>query len=317
MKICVTGGAGFIGSHVAAAYLAAGAEVVAVDDLSTGSRRNVPAGVRLVVLDIRHRRAVRELFEAEEFEVVNHHAAQISVPQAVRDPVFDAEVNVMGLLNVLEASAATGVGKVIFISSGGTVYGNPDALPCRETYPFDPASPYGITKTAGEFYVRFFAREHGLAWTALRYSNVYGPRQDPHGEAGVVAIFAQRLLAGEPVALYALAEIGDGGCWRDYVYAEDVAAANVAALDRGAGEAFNIGTGIQTQTRTVLDLLVEVSGRRVSCEDRPPRPGDLARNAVDPDKARRVLGWEPRVELGEGLRRTFEYFASERNAGKE
>ncbi len=314
MKTCVTGGAGFIGSHVAHAYLAAGAEVVIVDDLSTGSRRNVPDGGRLVVLDIRDRKRLMELFERERFAAVNHHAAQMSVSDSVRDPHFDAEVNLVGLLNLLDAVVATGVRKFIFISSGGTVYGVPRELPCLETYPFDPTSPYGISKAAGELYVRFYGSQHGVAWTSLRYSNVFGPRQDPHGEAGVVAIFARQLLAGEPVGIYALNEVGDGGCYRDYVYAADVAAANVAALDRGDGEAINIGTGVETQTRRIFDLLCDVSGLSAPVEDRPPRPGDLARNSVDPAKAKQLLGWEPRVELREGLRQTLAYFAETASA---
>jgi len=310
MKICVTGGAGFIGSHVADAYLAEGAEVVVVDDLSSGSKRNVPAGARFVELDIRDKPAVAELFEKEKFDLVNHHAAQISVPDSVRDPVHDADINIRGLLNLLEAAAAGGVKKFIFISSGGTVYGAPEKLPCRETYPYDPESPYGITKTAGELYVRFYGREHGLAWTVLRYSNVYGPRQDPHGEAGVVAIFCNRLLDGVPVTVHALKEPGDGGCFRDYVYVRDVAAANVAAVDRGEGEAFNVGTGRQTRTRDLFELLCEAAGRRVPMEEGPPRPGDVARNSVDPSKAARGLGWKAQVDLKTGLGETFEYFRS-------
>ena len=186
MKICITGGAGFIGSHVADAYLALGAEVVVIDDLSTGLRRNVPRGARFVEADIRDRERVAAIFRAERFTHVNHHAAQISVPASVQDPRFDADVNVLGLLVVLEACAKSEVEKFIFISSGGTVYGVPDRLPCVEDDPLAPASPYGIAKTAGEFYTRFYGSANGLRWTALRYSNVYGPRQNPHGEAGSV-----------------------------------------------------------------------------------------------------------------------------------
>jgi UDP-glucose 4-epimerase len=309
MKICVTGGAGFIGSHVAEAYRAAGAEVVVIDNLATGSRRNVPRGVRLVTLDIRRRAKVAELFAAEQFTVVNHHAAQTSVPDSVKNPSYDAEVNIHGLINLLDASAATRVSKFIFISSGGTVYGEPETLPCVETYPIAPASPYGITKAAGEFYVRFYGRTHGLAWTILRYANVYGPRQDPHGEAGVVAIFARRIVAGEPITIFALTAPGDGGCFRDYVYVGDVAAANVAALERGDGEAFNIGTSVETRTAEVYEVLSSVAGRRVPVDEGPPRPGDLPRNSVSYAKARRMLGWEPRVSLHQGLEKTFAFFA--------
>ena len=310
MKVCVTGGAGFIGSHVADAYLAKGAQVVVVDDLSSGSKRNVPPEAVFVELDIRVKEGVKELFERENFDAVNHHAAQISVPDSVRNPAKDADINIRGLLNLLEASVSTGVGKFIFISSGGTVYGAPEELPCRESYPYNPESPYGITKTAGELYVRFYGKEHGLSWTVLRYSNVYGPRQDPHGEAGVVAIFCNRLLDGAPVTVHALKEPGDGGCFRDYVYVKDVAAANAAALDRGEGEAFNVGTGRQTRTRELFELLCEAAGRRVPVREGPPRPGDVARNSVDPSKAAELLGGRPNVELKTGLRETFEYFRS-------
>jgi len=315
MKICLTGGAGFIGSHVAEAYLGLGHEVVVVDDLSTGSEKNVPSGAKFVRLDIRDREAVDRLFEAERFEVVNHHAAQVSVPAGVADPRHDASVNVTGLLNVLEASRRTGVSKFIFISSGGTVYGEVEELPISEARPVDPCSPYGITKAAGEFYVRFFGRQYGLRWTSLRYSNVYGPRQDPHGEAGVVAIFSQRLAAGRPVKIYGLAKPGDGGCFRDYVYVGDVAQANMAALERGDGEALNIGTGKQSRTREIFDTLCSVAGKTVPVEDAPPRPGDVPRNAVDPAKARDVLKWEPRTTLAEGLARTFEFFRTKTEEG--
>jgi UDP-glucose 4-epimerase len=295
------------------AYCAIGAEVVVVDDLSSGRRENVSEGARFVELDIRDRSGLMALFEAEGFTVINHHAAQVSVSNSVKDPRFDAAVNIEGLLNVLEASVAVGAEKFIFVSSGGTVYGTPERLPCVETEGCAPESPYGITKAAGERYVTFYGREHGLAWTSLRYSNVYGPRQDPHGEAGVVAIFARRLIDNVPVTIYAAHEVGDGGCFRDYIYVSDVAAANVAALETGDGEVFNIGTGVQTQTRELFELLCAGSGRRVPVENRSPRPGDVPRNSVNPQKADRLLHWKPRVDLQTGLTLTFEYFARLRN----
>ncbi len=308
MKICITGGAGFIGSHAADAYLAVGAEVVVLDDLSSGRRENVPPAARLIEVDIRNRERIAEIFRTERFTHVNHHAAQMSVPASVKDPSFDAQVNVLGLVNLLDACVLTNVKKFIYVSSGGTVYGTPAKLPCTEKYPFAPTSPYGITKTAGELYVRFYGAEHGLAWTALRYSNVYGPRQNPHGEAGVVAIFSTRLLRGEPIKVYGARVAGDGGCERDYVYVEDVAAANVAALTGGDGEAFNIGTKKLTRTRELLDQLLSLSGRTTAVEECGPRPGDLLANCINPAKAARVLKWRPRFALSAGLARTFDYF---------
>lgn len=308
MKTCITGGAGFIGSHVADAYLAEGAQVVIVDDLSSGNRANVPAGARLVELDIRDRDGVAALFANERFDVVNHHAAQISVTESVRAPECDAAVNVDGLLNVLAACVRSGVDKFVFASSGGTVYGAPDRLPCTEDDPFDPVTPYGITKTAGELYVRFYGREHGLRWTVLRYANVYGPRQDPHGEAGVVAIFCHRMLAGQPVQVYGMRAPGDGGCERDYVYVGDVARANTAALSRGDGDAFNIGTGTRTRTRALAEALAAAAGRALAIEDAPPRAGDLAANCVDPARARARLGWTPSTDLRTGLAATHAFF---------
>ena len=312
MKICITGGAGFIGSHVADAYLALGAEVVVIDDLSTGLRRNVPRGARFVEADIRDRERVAAIFRAERFTHVNHHAAQISVPASVQDPRFDADVNVLGLLVVLEACAKSEVEKFIFISSGGTVYGVPDRLPCVEDDPLAPASPYGIAKTAGELYTRFYGSANGLRWTALRYSNVYGPRQNPHGEAGVVAIFCSRIIAGAPVQVFGACAPGDGGCERDYVYVGDVAAANVAALAKGDGEAFNIGTSTLTRTRALLEALQAAAGRTVPVEERGPRPGDVRANSLDPSKAARGLGWRPRTTLEAGLELTFRHFAAAR-----
>lgn len=311
MKICITGGAGFIGSHVADAYLAEGHQVFIVDNLSSGKTANVPDGAEFRKLDINDAKGIQALFESERFDAVNHHAAQISVPDSVKDPVGDAEINVLGLLNVLRASADHGVRKFIFISSGGTVYGNPDRFPCVETDPFSPTNPYGITKATGEFYVRFFGSEHGLAWTTLRYSNVYGPRQDPHGEAGVVAIFSQRILRGEPMAIFGAREPGDGGCLRDYVYVGDVARANVAALTKGDGEAFNIGTAVQTKTQELITHLKALAGKPIAVSDGPPRPGDMLANSINADKAGKILGWAPAMPLAEGLKETFDFFKSQ------
>jgi len=318
MKILVTGGAGFIGSHIVDGLLAAGHQVVVIDDLSSGVRENLPPGVPLHVVDIVDGAAVRGVFERERPEAVCHQAAQMSVSRSVREPVFDAQVNAIGLLNVLEASVRHGVKRFVFASSGGVLYGEAND-PAPEDAPANPQSPYGITKWVGERYLGFFAATHGLATVALRYSNVYGPRQNPHGEAGVVAIFSKKLLAGESATIN-----GDGRYVRDYVYGPDVARANVIALtaDLSAVQPtlpFNIGTGVGTDVNALESVLrAEATTIRRGRGLPPPpepmhgpaRPGDLRSNLVDPSLAARVLGWQPTVALADGLRRTVAWFAS-------
>src|SRR5947199_6536065 len=247
-KVLVTGGAGFIGSHVVDAYLAAGDDVTVLDDLSTGKREQVPPGARFVQADVRSP-AARELLAKGDFTLLNHHAAQMDVRRSVADPLFDAEVNVLGFLNLLEGARLGDVQRVVFASSGGTVYGETARLPVVESAPKLPASPYGTAKLASEYYLATYFQLYGLETVALRYSNVYGPRQNPHGEAGVVALFTPRVLAGESLVVY-----GDGEQTRDMVYVTDVAAANLAASDCALplpidgldGWAYNIGTGVET-----------------------------------------------------------------------
>jgi len=321
MKILVTGGAGFIGSHVVEAALAAGHAVAVLDDLSSGCRANLPPGVPLHVGDIAAPDAVERAFAAERPEAVCHQAAQMSVSRSVREPAFDARVNVLGLVNVLDAAVRHRAERFVFASSGGVLYGDV-TTPAPETTPPDPVSPYGITKWVGERYLEFYAREHGLAAVALRYSNVYGPRQNPHGEAGVVAIFCTRFLAGEAASIN-----GDGGCVRDYVFGGDVARANLAALTAdpgtirpGALTSLNIGTGIGTDVnaleRLVRGAMTTALGRRGRTDVLPPpghgpaRAGDLRSNLVDAARAATVLGWRPEVSLAAGLARTAEWFAS-------
>ena len=321
MKVLVTGGAGFIGSHIVDALLAAGHGVAVLDDLSSGSRANLPAGVPLHVADIADAEAVERAFAAERPDAVCHQAAQMSVSRSVREPAFDARVNVLGLVTVLDAAVRHRAERFVFASSGGVLYGDVTA-PAPETTPPDPVSPYGITKWVGERYLAFYAREHGLAAVALRYSNVYGPRQNPHGEAGVVAIFCTRFLAGEPARIN-----GDGRYVRDYVFGGDVARANLAALTAPAGTlrpgtltSLNIGTGIGTdvnQLEVALRATMEatLAGRRSAGPLPPPahgpaRPGDLRSNLVDAGKAADVLAWRPTVSLAEGLAQTASWFAS-------
>ena len=311
-KVLVTGGAGFVGSHVADAYLGAGYEVTVLDDLSTGRREFVPRGARFVEADVRSPTA-RELLAGGGFTLLCHHAAQMDVRRSVADPVFDGSVNVIGLLNLLEGARAGGVRRVVFASSGGVVYGESQRLPHSETAPKLPVSPYGVAKLASEYYLATFAQLYGTETVALRYSNVYGPRQNAHGEAGVVAIFSRQLLKGEPLTIY-----GHGDQTRDMVYVKDVAEANVRAGEQPLpplvdldSRAFNIGTGIETSVNVLAATLGVAAGRTPEIQRRPERPGELRRNALAVDKAARVLGWRPRVTLAAGLQLTLRAVAED------
>jgi UDP-glucose 4-epimerase len=319
MHVLVTGGAGFIGSHIVDALLAAGHSAAVIDDLSSGSRDNLPAAVPLHVADITDAAAVERVVASQRPDAICHQAAQMSVSRSVREPRFDAEVNCIGLINVLDAAVRHGCKRFVFASSGGVLYGDVSA-PAPEDTPADPVSPYGITKWVGERYLKFYAGEHGLATVALRYSNVYGPRQNPHGEAGVVAIFSKNMLAGAAATIN-----GDGRYVRDYVYGPDVAGANLAALTTdndmvrpGTLTSLNIGTGIGTDVNE-LEALLRATVTRLR-PDRgqaappepvhgPARPGDLRSNLVDAARAARVLGWRPAVSLGAGLDLTARWFA--------
>jgi UDP-glucose 4-epimerase len=318
MHVLVTGGAGFIGSHIVDALRAAGHTTAVLDDLSTGSRDHLPADVPLHVADIRNAAAVAAVMERERPDAVCHQAAQVSVSRSVREPRFDAEVNVLGLITMLDAAARRRCPRFVFASSVG-LYGDV-VTPAPETAAVHPASPYAITKWAGERYLAFHAAEHGLTTIALRYANVYGPRQNPHGEAGVVAIFCRRFLAGEPARIH-----GDGRSVRDYVYAPDVARANVLALTSlspalrpGTLTSLNIGTGVGTDVndlesrlRHAMTAVLARHGRvrpLPSPEHGPPRPGDLRSNRVDPARAAEILGWRPEVALDHGLAHTAAWF---------
>ena len=310
-RALLTGGAGFIGSHIADALLARGFHVVVLDDLSTGKRGNVPAGAEFVQLDVRSPDAATLVREGG-FDVVLHQAAQIDVRKSVADPVHDASINILGALNLLEGvRASASRPRVIFASTGGAIYGDFVTPPNVEDFPKDPDSPYGIAKLAVEHYLAYYGRIHGLETMVLRYANVYGPRQDPHGEAGVVAIFCNRLLDGQPLTVF-----GDGRQTRDYVHVKDVAAANAAAATvvlPAAGRldtrAMNIGTGIETDVLTLAETLRSVSGRSSVIQHAPARPGEQARSAVSTSKARHLLGWTPRMTLAEGLGDTYSCFA--------
>jgi UDP-glucose 4-epimerase len=310
-KVLVTGGAGFIGSHIAEAYLREGWEVVILDDLSRGNQRNVPKGARLVQADIRSPEA-RELLATGGFDVLNHHAAQIDVRVSVDQPALDSSINVVGLVNLLEGAGEGGVTRVIFASSGGVVYGDPEKIPTPENAPKGPISPYGVSKLAGEYYLRALGALRGFQAISMRYANVFGPRQDPKSEAGVVSIFVSRLLAGQPLIVF-----GDGKQTRDYVFVKDVARANVLAskLEPLSGDidatAFNIATSIQ---RNVLELAAsvgEVMQQKPTIEFAPARPGELFRSALDVSKAKRVLKWTPQHVFEDGLRELVEWFKKE------
>ena len=304
MRIVITGGAGFIGSHVADAYCAAGHDVLVIDSLwehGGGRRANLPENVSLVHMDIRDE-AIGRIFADFAPEIVSHHAAQHSVAISTRDPVYDAQINVIGLLNVLEFAQKSGVRKVIFASSGAT-FGTPDKLPITDDTPQHPTSPYGITKMVAEDYLRFYKASRDLDFTALRYGNVYGPRQDPNGEAGVISIFIGKFLAREPVRID-----WDGEQTRDYVFVEDVARVNLAALDRGSGGCYVIGTGVRTSVNQIYHQLVELTGFEAPVERGPQRPGDARDAQFDATRARSELEWTPETALPEGIRATYEYF---------
>ncbi|MDH3733178.1 MAG: NAD-dependent epimerase/dehydratase family protein [Gemmatimonadota bacterium] len=306
-RVLVTGGAGFIGSHVCDRYLSDGWDVTALDDLSSGRRENVSPGVEFVEMDVRSAE-VRDLFADGRFDVVNHHAAQIDVRTSVADPWLDASINLGGLLNLLQAAVEFGLRRFVFISSGGVVYGEPDVLPTPREAPKQPLSPYGVSKLSSEFYLQAFRQLHGLEYAALRYSNVYGPRQDPHGEAGVVAIFSQRIRDGETLTIF-----GDGEQTRDYVFVRDVAEANLlvtgADLPKDGGldsVAFNVGTGIETSVNRLARTLIDVAENRVPIEYAPARPGELMRSSLD-CSATAAIGWSPSFDLEAGLRETYEF----------
>lgn len=302
MKILVTGGAGFIASHISDAYIAAGHEVVIVDDLSSGKRANLPAAAKFYHADIRTPEA-REIIRNERPQVLSHHAAQMDVRRSVADPTFDATVNVLGMINMLEGAREVGVEKVLFASSGGATYGEQTEFPAPESHPHDPLSPYGITKATGEHYLFFYHAVYGMPYTALRYANVYGPRQDPHGEAGVVAIFTERLLANQAPTIN-----GDGKQSRDYVFVGDVVRANLAALERPYVGSVNIGTGVETDVATLYAHLRVLTASPHPAQHGPAKAGEQRRSVIAINRAAHVLGWKPEISLEEGLRRTVEFF---------
>ena len=309
-KVLVTGGAGFIGSHVADLFLAKEWEVTIVDDLSSGKRENIPADTRFYEISVTSPELVRLVTE-QNFDVIAHLAGQIDVRKSVADPIADATINILGTLNLMEALRAAGAGtRVVFTSTGGALYGDFNTPPNYETYPKDPESPYAIAKLSTEYYLAYYGRVHNIDSATVRFANVYGPRQDPHGEAGVVAIFCGRILNNRPLTIF-----GDGRQTRDYVYVGDVARAvylaatePLPAKGRLDASALNIGTGQGTSVIEIARLLQEVAGTKVPIELAPHRPGEQQESFVNADKARALLGWTPQVTLAEGLARTFAWF---------
>jgi len=307
-KILITGGAGFIGSTVADGFLAAGWDVAVVDDLSSGKRENVPAAARFYPCDVRST-AAAEALERERPDVLCHHAAQIDVRRSMADPRHDVDVNLGGLLNLLAAAPRAGVRHILFASSGGAIYGDTESIPTREDHPARPVSVYGASKAASEIYLGVWRAAHGISFTALRYGNVYGPRQDPHGEAGVVAIFCGRLLEGQPCTVN-----GDGGQTRDYVFVGDVARANLLAAEKAHDGPLNVGTGVETDVNRLYRVLADAAGVGSPPRYAPGKPGEQRRSCVDPSAAARVLGWRPTVAIEEGLRRTLAWFRERRGS---
>lgn len=300
--VCVTGGAGFIGSHLVEAFLARGHRVTVLDDLSSGRRENVPPEAELHVLDVRSPEAAAKVAEGG-FALLVHQAAQMDVRRSVEDPVYDAQVNVVGTLNLLEAARRGGVRQVLFASTGGAIYGEQEAFPAPEEHPTRPVSPYGVAKLAAERYLDFYCQQYRLSATCLRYANVYGERQNPHGEAGVVAIFCRRLLAGDPVTIH-----GDGLQTRDYVHVSDVVRANLAAAGRPGFHIYNVGTGVETSVVDLYASLATAVGSDLPAAHGPAKPGEQRRSSVDPARSRRELDLSEPLALDEGLRRTVAWF---------
>ena len=302
MRIVVTGGAGFIGSHVADRLIEEGHEVSIVDDLSTGKKKNINPKAEFHKLDILSPKLER-VFKKARPEVVVHHAAQMDVRRSVADPLFDGQVNILGTLNVLEQAVKIGTKRVIFASSGGAVYGDQETFPASEQHPVRPISPYGVSKLSGEHYLYYYQRTYGLQSASLRYGNVYGPRQDPFGEAGVVAIFALKLLQNEQPVIN-----GNGKQTRDYIAVDDVVEANMAVLNRGLNDTFNVGTGRETSVNQLYRMLADTIGSPIKERYGPERRGEQARSCLDASKLSKASDWEPRVDLAEGLKRTADYF---------
>ncbi|MFI5264713.1 MAG: NAD-dependent epimerase/dehydratase family protein [Candidatus Kapaibacterium sp.] len=305
MKILITGGAGFIGSHIADALITSGHAVVVLDNLSSGSRENLNPNAQFIQGDICDHSLIDRLFSEHQFDIINHHAAQMDVRKSVEDPVFDAETNIIGSINLLEASVKYSIKRFIFASTGGAIYGEQEYYPADENHLTNPESPYGVAKRSIELYLHYYNKVHGLAHTIFRYANVYGPRQDPSGEAGVVSIFANTLLQNKQCTVF-----GDGSQTRDYVYVGDLVRAHLLALENTMGsETFNISTGIETSVNDLFTMLSDIIvGKKAEAIYADARKGELERSVCSYKKAEKMLGWKPEIKLRDGLEKTVEYF---------
>ena len=302
-KILVTGGAGFIGSHIVDTYIKEGYHVVVVDDLSTGFKENINPEAKFYLADIKDRKKIKEIIENEKPDYVNHHAAQMDVRKSVEDPVFDAETNILGSINLLEESLQSGIEKFIYVSTGGAVYGEPESVPADETCPVNPIAPYGVSKHTVEHYLYLYSYNSGLRYTVLRYANVYGPRQNPHGEAGVIAIFTEKMLRGESPVIF-----GTGKQTRDYLYVEDAARANIRCIEKGDGGIYNLGTGRGTSVIELFDKLKEITGFEKEPSYTSARTGEIEHITLDAGKAARELGWKPENDIEQGFEKTVAYY---------
>lgn len=303
MKIVLTGGAGFIGSHIADEYIKMGYDVVIIDDLSSGSIENVNPKAKFYKVDIRSKDECQRIFSEERPDVLNHHAAQMDIRKSVQDPIFDADVNIIGSLNLFELCVKYNVKKVIFASTGGAIYGEQDYFPADEEHPNRSVSPYGVSKLCVEKYLHYYYVNYGINYVSLRYSNVYGPRQNPHGEAGVVAIFANKMIdGGQPVIN------GDGFQTRDFIYVQDVVRANLLMTQKDVLGIFNVGTGIETDINTLFGKLKKLTGSDCSEFHGPAKLGEQRRSCISYKKIKETVGWEPQISLDEGLAMTVDFF---------
>lgn len=302
MKVLVTGGAGFIGSHLVDRLVQEGHEVIIVDNLVTGKRRNINRAARFYKLDVQSWRLER-VFRNERPNVVMHLAAQMDVRKSVEDPMFDAQVNILGTLNVLQQAVKHGVRKVVFSSSGGAIYGEQETYPAPESHVTKPMSPYGLSKLCGEQYLSYYQRTSGIQVVSLRYANVYGPRQDPEGEAGVVAIFIQKMLNNEQAVIN-----GNGRQTRDFVFVEDVVEANLAVMGQDTQGTYNVGTGVETSINDLFRILIQHTGSTCKEVHGPAKKGEQARSVIDSTRLRHELSWDPKADLSDGLKKTVEYF---------
>lgn len=301
-KVLVTGGAGFIGSQIADALINEGQNVEVIDNLFTGRRENIPPKAIFHEMDIRSKE-IDGIFEKAKYDIVFHLAAQMDVRKSVADPAFDADANILGGINLLQACKNHGVKKVVFASTGGAIYGEQVSFPATEDHPQNPASPYGISKLAFEKYLCFYKAEYGLDYISLRYANVYGPRQRGDGEAGVVAIFFEYLLSGNKAIIF-----GDGGQTRDFTYVGDVVRANILAMSYDKCGAFNVGTGIETDINTLFDAIKAIAGSKQERIYEPAKPGEQRRSVIDYSSIKTAMGWQPQVDLTGGLKKTAEFF---------